>query len=193
MPDHGHGPSDFQRKSSTQSSAVSLIPKSLTPRICNCLALQKPSLQLRRVRGSPVFRFIFLAIALMITAAGLQRVTSARPEQAPPIFREKPKPTASAVPFRLVLSAPAAAVEIDTGKPLQLSSQEMPISGTLEMDLTHPQLALVVRWRNPPTAGEHRFAKLTLEIPRQPTFTHVFDADGDIDDFLELPLPTSHE
>ena len=54
-------------------------------------------------------------------------------------------------------------------------------------------IALVIRWRNPPTAGEHRFAKLTLEIPRQPTFTHVFDADGDIDDFLELPLPASHE
>jgi hypothetical protein len=136
---------------------------------------------------------MFLAIALMITAAGLQRVTSARTEKTPPMLREKLKPTASAIPFRLVLSAPAAAVEINTGKPLQLSSEEMPISGTLEMDPTNPHLALIVRWKNPPAAGEHRFAKLTLEAPKQPTFTHVFDADGDIDDFLELPFPASHE
>ena len=192
MPDHGHGPSDFQRKSSTQPP-VSRPETDLPLSICNCLAFRKGSRQLRRVRGSPVLRFIFLAIALMITAAGLQRVTSARTEESSPILPEKPQLAASAIPFRLILSAPAAAVEINTGKPLQLSPQEMPISGTLEIDAADPHLALIVRWKNPPAAGEHRFAKLTLEAPKQPTFTHVFDADGDIDDFLELPVPPSHD
>ena len=145
------------------------------------------------MRGSPVIRFILLAIALMITAAGLQRVTSARTEASPPPLSEKPKPAASAVSFRLLLSAPAATVEINTGKSLQLSPEEMPISGTLEMDMANPHLALIIRWKNPPAAGERRFAKLTLEAPKQPTFIHVFDADGDIDDFLELPFHASHE
>ena len=145
------------------------------------------------MRGSPILRFIFLAIALMITAVGLQRVTSARVEETSPILTEKPKPATSAIPFRLVLSAPAVTVEINPGKPLQLSPEEMPISGTLEIDMANPHVALMIRWKNPPTPGEHRFAKLTLEAPKQATFTHVFDADGDIDDFLELSFPASHE
>jgi hypothetical protein len=62
------------------------------------------------------------------------------------------------------------------------------ISGILEIDPANPNLSLTVQWKNPPAAGEHRFAKLTLEAPGRDTFTHVFDADGDIDDILELPL-----
>ena len=141
------------------------------------------------MRGSPVFRFILLAIALVITAAGLQRVTSARAAADVPMLPEKPRPAASTVPFRLILSAPAATVEINASKPLRLAPDEIPISGALEMDPANPHVALTILWKNPPAAGEHRFAKLTLEAPNQPTFTHVFDADGDIDDFLELPFP----
>lgn len=59
------------------------------------------------------------------------------------------------------------------------------------MDPRNPHISLVVRWKTAATPGEHRFAKLTLEAPGQETFTHVFDADGDIDDFLELPLPVA--
>lgn len=92
------------------------------------------------------------------------------------------------VPFRLILSAPAAAVEIDTGKVIRPAA-ETPITGTLELEAANPHVALVVRWKNPAAAGEHRFAKLILEAPGQETVTHVFDADGDIDDFLELPFP----
>ena len=100
--------------------------------------------------------------------------------------------TSHSVPFRLILSAPAEGVTLDTGNaspPLQLDKS--PISGKLELDSQNPHLSLVVRWKNPPTPGEHRFAKLTLEAPGQETFTHVFDAAGDIDDFLELPFPTT--
>lgn len=93
------------------------------------------------------------------------------------------------VPFRLLLSDPAAVVEIDTGELIRPPVDAATLSGTLEIDPKNPHVALVVRWKNPAAAGEHRFAKLTLEAPGQDTFTHVFDADGDIDDFLELPFP----
>ena len=141
------------------------------------------------MRGSPVLRFLLLAIALMATAVGLQRVTSARVQAGPVAVVEKPAATGMTVPFHLVLSAPAAAVELDAGKRILPAVEAAPVSGTLEMDAANPQVALVVRWKNPAVAGEHRFAKLTLEPPGQATITHVFDADGDIDDFLELPLP----
>ena len=98
------------------------------------------------------------------------------------------------VPFRLMLSAPAAAVEIDTGKLLHPATNKIPLTGTLEMDAENPRVALIVRWKNPASAGEHRFAKLTLEAAGQETFVKVFDSDGDIDDFIELPLADSkHE
>lgn len=145
------------------------------------------------MRGSPLVRFILLAIALAATAVGVSRVTAVRPISAPtpPIpIAENPTTHPESVPFRLLLSAPAALVEIDTGKPLQPPLDGASLSGTLELDFANPHVGLLVRWKNPPSANEHRFAKLTLEIPGQETYTHVFDAQGDIDDFQELPLPT---
>ncbi len=142
------------------------------------------------MRGSPLIRFILLVFALAATGVGLLRVTAARslgdPALKPPIVE---RAALSAVPFRLVLSAPAVAVEIDTGHLIRPPADPAPISGTLELDPNNPRLGLVVRWKKPAAADEHRFAKLTLEAPGQETFTHVFDAAGDIDDFLELPFP----
>lgn len=145
------------------------------------------------MRGSPLIRFILLAIALTATAAGLIRVTATRAVSDTPNPGGTDKiPTArlETVPFRLLLSAPASAVEIDTGNTTRPLVDGASLSGSLKLDLANPQLGLVVRWENPPMPAEHRFAKLTLEIPGQETFNHVFDAQGDIDDFIELPLPT---
>lgn len=142
------------------------------------------------MRGSPLVRFILLALALAATGAGLSHVTSSRgqraPEERPPESTALPR---TAVPFRLALSATASSVEIDTGRAIHLPTAALPISGTLELDPQNPRVALIVRWTSPPAGGERRFAKLTLEAPGQETFTHVFDAEGDIDDFLELPFP----
>jgi hypothetical protein len=145
------------------------------------------------VRGSPLIRFILLALALAAAGAGLARVTAPRKSVTPPPAAATGAPALPGrqVPFRLLLSAPAAVVEIDTGKPIRPPVDESTISGTLELDPKNPHVALVVRWKNPAAPGEHRFAKLTLEAPGQDTFTHVFDADGDIDDFLELPFPAA--
>ena len=161
---------------------------------CKLLALLATPSQLRPMRGSPLLRSILLAMALAATGLGLARVTSSRQEEptvrpaaAPPVAL----PGGNAVPFRLVLSAPSAQVEIDTGKVLRPLVDDSPLSGVLELDPRNPRVSLVIRWKQPTAPGERRFAKLTLEPPGQETFTRVFDADGDIDDFLELPLPTA--
>ncbi len=160
---------------------------------CKSLAIH-PFLQQRHgVRGSPLLRFILITLALVATGAGLMRVTSGKAAADAPVAPPAPPSVApAAVPFRLLLSAPAAEVKIDTGGAIAaISPEQTPILGKLELDPQNPHLSLVIRWKNVPTAGEHRFAKLTLEAPGRDTFTHVFDAGGDIDDFLELPLPAA--
>ncbi len=145
------------------------------------------------MRGSPLIRFILLALALAAAGAGLARVTATRKSASPPPVAATGTPAlpGSQMPFRLLLSDPAAMVEIDTGKPIRPPTDSATVSGTLELDPENPRVNLVVRWKNAAAPGEHRFAKLTLEAPGQDTFTHVFDASGDIDDFLELPFPVA--
>jgi hypothetical protein len=146
------------------------------------------------VRGSPLLRFILLTLALAATGLGLMRVTAARDHRepdSPEVLEKKPAAEETAVPFRLLLSAPAAEIEIDTGKSIRPPVDGSPVSGVVEIDPANPRVGLIVRWKSPAAAGERRFAKFTLEAPGQETFTHVFDADGDIDDFIELPLPAT--
>lgn len=134
-----------------------------------------------------------LALLLAGVAMIVRRITSAESVtiSAPPDAPESPASEYQVVPFRLLLSAPASEVEIDTGQEFLPETNHNPITGSLKLDPTNPYLSLVVRWQNPPTPGEHRFARLTLEQPGMESFIHVFDADGDIDDFLELPLPAA--
>jgi len=143
------------------------------------------------MRGSPVLRFCFLTLALIAAGFGILRVTSSgAPAKSSPKAVPNPILTTSSIPYQLQLSAPAAEVKIDTGMPNPpISPAGSQISGKLELDPANPHLSLVVRWKNPPATGEHRFAKLTLESPGHPTFTHVFDAVDDIDGFIELPIP----
>ncbi len=146
------------------------------------------------VRGSPLLRFFLMVFALLLTSMGLIRVTSAghtKPEKKS-AQAQPDQNTAQRIPFRLLLSAPAAEIQIDAGTGFQtFPTDHSPLTGTLDLDAKNPRLSLTVKWQNPPNPGEHRFARLTLEHPGLPTFQHVFDAAGDIDDFIELPLPTT--
>lgn len=144
------------------------------------------------MRGSPLLRFILMTLALAATGLGLARVTSPRSDNRTILpAPDAAAPGGNAISFRLLLSAPAAEVEIDTGKVIRPPLDGPAISGVLELDSRNPRVGLVIRWKQPAASGERRFAKLSLEAPGQETVTHVFDADGDIDDFLELPLPTA--
>jgi hypothetical protein len=177
-------PAGWQRKAAAGCTQSKL-------HICKFLAYWPREHQFSGVRGSPLLRFLILVVALATTAAGLVRVTSTKNDIAVstpvPEARKEGSPP---VPYRLLLSAPAESVTIDTGV-VSLANQ---LSGTLELDPANPRVGLIVQWKNPAAPGEHRFAKLTLEPPGQTTLTHVFDADGDIDDIFELPLPAeNHE
>jgi hypothetical protein len=145
------------------------------------------------VRGSPLIRFILLALVLGATGAGLLYVTTQRATPASPPTTHAPisKLEGMTVPFNLLLSASAAAITLDAGHPVQLATDISSLSGKLQMDPKNPRIAISIHWKNVAIHGEHRFAKITLEIPEQETFVHVFDAMGDIDDFIELPTPIS--
>ena len=148
------------------------------------------------MRGSPLLQFTVLTLLLAASGLGLMRVTS--PAGNDSLASRvgtvaKPESAVSLTPFHLHLSAPATLVEIDTGHRVRPPADLLPISGTLEIDVRNPRVGLLVRWKNPAAPGEHRFAKLTLEAPGQETLTHVFDANGDIDDLLELPSPPPDE
>ncbi len=143
------------------------------------------------MRGSPVLRFFILTIALAATGLGLMRVTSAEKPQKPARTAAPSAIPAQAVPFRLILSSPASSVEIDTGRKFSPSISDGVLSGKLEINPKNPHIGLIVKWKNPTSPGEHRFAKLTLEAPGMDTFTHTFDAAGDLDDFVELPVPAA--
>lgn len=147
--------------------------------------------QIRHMRGSPLVRFIFITVALAISGVGLTRVTSSRSNAYIPIpvlGLGKAEGRLNPAPFHLLLSTPARSVEINTSTYPPPSVDGSLISGKVDLDPNNPRIALVVRWKNPEAAGEHRFAKLTLEVPGQDTLSHVFDAKGDIDDVLELPF-----
>jgi hypothetical protein len=130
---------------------------------------------------------------LTATGFGLQRVTAVKTDTHPETpVSSGDKSAVVTAPYHLLLSAPADSVEIDTGRVVRPSTEQSVISGLLELDAKNPRLELIVHWKNAPTTGEHRFAKLTIERPGQETLVHFFDADGDIDDILELPFPTAN-
>jgi len=145
------------------------------------------------VRGSPLIRSILLALVLGVTGAGLLHVTAQKATPASPPSTEAPSPKMEwmTVPFNLLLSASAATITLDPGHPVQLATDTSSLSGKLHMDPNNPRIAINVHWKSAAVPGEHRFAKITLEIPEQETFVHVFDAVGDIDDFIELPTTIS--
>ncbi len=59
-------------------------------------------------------------------------------------------------------------------------------SGDLKIAKDNPVLEVKVDWLE---EGKTRhFAKVVVEAEGQETFTHVFDAEGDIYDFVELPF-----
>ena len=85
--------------------------------ICKFLAKTQTCEQVSGVRGSPLLRTIFLAIALLATGAGLSRITGARegPVAAGKVVEEVLAEDGWGVeiPFRLLLSAPAEEVELE--------------------------------------------------------------------------------
>ncbi|QTN33993.1 hypothetical protein HZ994_17270 [Akkermansiaceae bacterium] len=76
------------------------------------------------------------------------------------------------------------------GGAVELTRQEQwDFSGTALIDPSDPIVSLKALPNDPKRTGVPRmFAKLVVETEGKKTFTHVFDATGVIDDFVELPF-----
>ncbi len=141
------------------------------------------------MRGSPIIRTILILVLILASGLGFIRLT-AGPGETTQISDPKPIVAENRLLARyyLDLSASARSVVIGAGdreiKPTPISPGQY--SGELEIATKGAILDLSIEWEG--NAEGRRFAKLVLETDGKPTFTHVFDADGAIEDFVELPF-----
>ena len=145
------------------------------------------------MRGSPLFRTLILAISLLMAGFGLNHLIAAKPTVSPipPKDSGASTPATSLItPFELRLSASADSITLEGADgPQTIDPTRSPITGRIALDPANPTIALAIRWKSAPAPGEYRFAKLVLMPPGRDTSTHIFDATGDINDFIELPIP----
>ncbi len=138
--------------------------------------------------------FLILA-ALVVSGIGFARLTqkgttfTSEPGEEISVTSEK----ISAKVF-LTFSEAASSVQLNSGELSimaglpgnveKLTWREFSTEITIEKK--HPVIFLNVVWSQ--DSGNRRFVKLVVEAEGQETFTRVFDADGDINDFVELPF-----
>jgi hypothetical protein len=144
------------------------------------------------MRGSPLLRTVFLVIALIMVGWVFIRVTA--PREHPPAQTVRPHDATPATrwtaDFLLRLSADAESITVATrsGIPVELTSAGASHAGTVDLDSADPWVDVQIIWKpSPDTGPAHRFAKITIEIPGRPTFKHVIDGRGDLDERIELP------
>lgn len=134
------------------------------------------------MRGSPLFRTLIVLALLILAGSVLARLTRpALPSPPPAAGKTIPGPALEAT-YRLVLSAPASSIRLESAGTAHHASE-----GRLRLDEAHPAVFLKVSWQEGPPS--HRFAKLTLDLPGKPTLNHIFEASGDIEDVWEIDLP----
>ncbi|MFD2256485.1 hypothetical protein ACFSSA_07350 [Luteolibacter algae] len=144
------------------------------------------------MRGSPLLRTLIILTLLFGSGLGLLKLTASEP--VTPVSRKiseaggKDDRDAIIARYFLTFSEPPieAVLEGNGSSELDLGVDTVDFTGELTIDRTSPVVFLTAKW-----VGEnvgHRFAKLVIEAPGEMTFTHVFDASGNIDDFVELPF-----
>jgi hypothetical protein len=141
-----------------------------------------------------MIRTVLVLLALVASGIGFARLTGWGGEVSQvadrPVTTEMSgymKPALEAKVF-ITLSGSARSVTIngyrgvvDFGEPVGGV-----YAGTVMIDRDLLMLLLEVEWLEE-TKGRN-FAKLVVEAKNRETFSHVFDAPGDIDDFVELPF-----
>lgn len=145
------------------------------------------------MRGFPLLRSLVILIWLTVSAVALVKLTG---RTAPPREHGQRKfavnkDSGEKVPvagYSISVSAEMSELVINgRQEPLHDLPVSASISGRIPQTDNPQIVTLVIRWKNPPSPAERRFARLTVYPPGQPTITHVFDSAGDIDDILELP------
>ncbi|MEN9991934.1 MAG: hypothetical protein RLZZ224_1636 [Verrucomicrobiota bacterium] len=143
------------------------------------------------VRGSPILRTMITALCLGLAALVLRWVTETpekhHVEDDPPELEATNISVVSEIPFRLSLSAAATQVQLADmeGKPLWQKQGEAMSELQGSLPNLPESLVLQVTWA---AKGAPRyFAKVVIDPPGRSSLSHVFDAEGDIDDLWELP------
>ena len=132
-----------------------------------------------------------LVVLGIIVASGIlfARLTGARAEPEPSFSIGQKSQEKIAAKVFITASSPVATLELRNaeGTALPFLPNDSGIySGELAIDPASPAVFIRVVWQE--REAGNRFVKLVVEAPEQDTFTHVFDARGDIDDFVELPF-----
>lgn len=147
------------------------------------------------MRGSPLIRTFLILAALVLSGIGFARLTHKGSTVAGGSVEEVTAES-EMIPAKVFLtfSEAAGSVQLNSGDrsivaglPGNLEKMTWrEFSTEMTIDKNEPVIFLNVVWSQ--DSGNRRFAKLVVEADGQETFTHVFDADGDIDDFVELPF-----
>ncbi len=143
------------------------------------------------VRGSPLIRTALVLLAILASGLVFSYLTADQGSKlvAGGDTTEVKSKQLIRARYILTLSERAAYVEVKSAGEVSatnLSSESgiEPLTGDIKIDLEKPVVFLKVNWYE---LGERRgFAKLTIEAAGQETVTQVFDATGNIDEFLEL-------
>lgn len=144
------------------------------------------------VRGSPLLRTILVFGVLCISAWGFVKLTGGGGRVVEPVVvagmdGEDAEEKMIPAKVRLTLSCLAGFIDVSAGGESMSGKldEDANFLGELEIDPMNP--VIFVKVACIPQTGRN-FAKLVVEADGQETFTHVFDAEGDIDDFVELPF-----
>ena len=129
-------------------------------------------------------------ILVAIIAAGILFVRlTAAPKNAAQAVAEEDSPSAPdhiiAARTYITLSGQAEKVVVEGAEgPIIFEGTSNGIySGEVGISEDAPLVSVKVSWKG---EAVHHFVKMVIEAPGKKTFTHVFDAPGDIDDFVEL-------
>lgn len=144
------------------------------------------------MRGFPLLHTLCLSIALTLVGLGFYYLLTGGAQLGSDLKKEQltqsESPKKHAV-FELIFSHPPSSHKLSVGNHvLELSAtaeNRFRGEGEIRKDLpifikSTPAL--------PPTKDGRFFMKLIVEAEGEKTFTRVFDAEGAIDDFVELPF-----
>jgi len=149
------------------------------------------------MNGCPLIRTLIVGLILVAAAFGLHRLTASS-GQAPAtgsttISESTISKNGEFVParVRLILSVIPSLIKLQLGEEdvSLVRNEQGEFDGAILLSSSAQVMFLNVK-ADPSTTvpGTHVFAKLVIEPDGSETITHVFDASGEIDDFLELKL-----
>ena len=138
-----------------------------------------------------MLRTLLIFSALVVSGIGFARLMDKRPAALLPVPVNQAETLRVPAKVCLIFSQFTGFYDLRIGgEKVTLTRKENGDHvGSVSIDPSDPVVFLKVSCLPPPdAAGVRFFAKLVVEAEGEETFTHVFDAVGDIDDFVELPF-----